>query len=32
MKHALSLTLIASVSLLLSACATDKTMFYQDGQ
>jgi hypothetical protein len=32
MKHTLSLTLIAGASLLLSACATDKTMFYKDGQ
>jgi len=32
MKHTLSLTLIAGASLLLSACATDKIMFYKDGQ
>jgi len=32
MKHALSLTLIAGTTLLLSGCATDKTMFYKDGQ
>ena len=32
MKHALSLTLIAGTALLMSACATDKTMFYKDGQ
>lgn len=32
MKHPLSLTLIAGTALLMSACATDKTMFYKDGQ
>ena len=32
MKHALSLTLIAGTALLMSACATDKIMFYKDGQ
>ena len=32
MKQATPLTLIAGAALILSACATDKTMFYKDGQ
>ncbi len=32
MKRSTTLSLIASSALLISACATDKTMFYKDGQ